>query len=66
MRVSLEKLAIENSSTKDGSIFLFAVGEGNHSLATATAAWEEYKKNYPGVNNCNMKYALIEIVNFWY
>ena len=60
-----EKLAKENTSPKDGSIFLFAVGDGNHSLATAKATWEEYKKNHPGVTNCNMKYALIEIVNIY-
>ena len=65
MRVSLEKLAKENTSPKDGSTFLFAVGDGNHSLATAKATWEEYKKNHPGVSNCNMKYALIEIVNIY-
>ena len=65
MRISLEKLAKENTSPKDGSIFLFAVGDGNHSLATAKATWEDYKKNHPGVKNCNMKYALIEIVNIY-
>ena len=65
MRVSLEKLAKENISQKDGSIFLFAVGDGNHSLATAKATWEEYKKIHPGVKNCNMKYALVEIVNIY-
>ena len=65
MRVSLEKLAKENTSPKDGNTFLFAVGDGNHSLATAKATWEEYKKNHPGVKNCNMKYALIEIVNIY-
>ena len=63
-RVSLQKLA-EANTEKDGSIFLFAVGDGNHSLATAKATWEEYKKNHPGVKNCNMKYALIEIVNIY-
>ena len=65
MRVSLEKLAKENTSPKDGNTFLFAVGDGNHSLATAKATLEEYKKNHPGVKNCNMKYALIEIVNIY-
>ena len=63
-RSSLQKLA-EANTEKDGSIFLFAVGDGNHSLATAKATWEEYKKNHPGVQNCNMKYALIEIVNIY-
>ena len=65
MRVSLEKLVKENTSPKDGNTFLFAVGDGNHSLATAKATWEEYKKIHPGVKNCNMKYALIEIVNIY-
>ena len=63
-RSSLQKLA-EANTEKDGSIFLFAVGDGNHSLATAKATWEEYKKNHPGVQNCNKKYALIEIVNIY-
>ena len=64
LRVSLQKLAEANTG-KDGSTFLFAVGDGNHSLATAKATWEEYKKTHPGIINCNMKYALIEIVNIY-
>ena len=63
-RVSLQRLA-EDNTQMDGSIFLFAVGDGNHSLATAKATWEEYKKNHPGIRNCNMKYALVEIVNIY-
>ena len=63
-RKTLQNLA-EKNMEKDGSIFLFAVGDGNHSLATAKATWEEYKKNHPGEKNCNMKYALIEIVNIY-
>ncbi len=63
-RVSLQKLAEANTG-KDGSTFLFAVGDGNHSLATAKATWEEYRKNHPGIKNCSMKYALIEIVNIY-
>ena len=63
-RVSLQKIA-EANTEKDGSTFLFAVGDGNHSLATAKATWDEYRKNHPGVKNCSMKYALIEIVNIY-
>ena len=63
-RVSLQKIA-EANTEKDGSTFLFAVGDGNHSLATAKATWEAYKKSHPGIKNCNMKYALIEIVNIY-
>ena len=64
LRSTLQKLA-EANTEKDGSIFLFAVGDGNHSLATAKATWEDYKKNHPDIKNCNMKYALIEIVNIY-
>jgi len=64
LRSTLQKLA-EANTEKDGSTFLFAVGDGNHSLATAKATWEEYKKNHPDIKNCNMKYALIEIVNIY-
>lgn len=47
------------------SIFLFAVGDGNHSLATAKACWENIKgslsaeeqKSHPA------RYALVEVVN---
>ena len=63
-RASLQKIA-EANTEKDGSIFLFAVGDGNHSLATAKATWEAYKKSHPGIKNCSMKYALIEIVNIY-
>ena len=31
---------------QDAEPFLFAAGDGNHSLATAKEIWEEYKKNY--------------------
>ena len=63
-RANLQKLA-EANTEKDGSIFLFAVGDGNHSLATAKATWNEYNKNHPEVKTCNMKYCLVEIVNIF-
>ena len=37
---------------------LFAVGDGNHSLATAKACWEEQKGRNPLA-----RYALVEVVN---
>jgi hypothetical protein len=40
---------------------LFAVGDGNHSLATAKAIWEENKNSVP--DNHPSRYALVEIVN---
>lgn len=45
----------------DESPFLFAMGDGNHSLATAKSIWEKIK---PGVGmNHPARYALVEIEN---
>jgi hypothetical protein len=44
--------------------FLFAVGDGNHSLATAKEIWEEYKKQN-GVTDHPCRYALVEIENIY-
>jgi len=44
--------------------FLFAVGDGNHSLASAKGIWDEYKKQN-GVNNHPCRYALVEIENIY-
>ncbi|HEX7713506.1 MAG TPA: DUF1015 domain-containing protein [Bacillota bacterium] len=46
--------------------FLFAVGDGNHSLATAKTVWEELKRSRPQVSNIPgypARYALVELVN---
>ncbi len=40
---------------------LFAVGDGNHSLATAKACYENLKK--AGIENEKARYALVEVVN---
>ena len=44
---------------------LFAVGDGNHSLATAKACYEEAKKNTPESQWADLpaRYALVEVVN---
>jgi hypothetical protein len=60
-------------SEKDGSVFLFAVGDGNHSLATAKAVWEEYRAAHPREiadgtidgETCPVRFALAEIVNLY-
>lgn len=58
--------ALKKANTQaDGSSFLFAVGDGNHSLATAKAVWDEFKEKNPGVTNHNARYALVEIVNIY-
>jgi len=52
--------------------FLFAVGDGNHSLATAKAVWEEYKKVHAGgasgisgLENHPARWALVEVENIY-
>ncbi len=44
---------------------LFAMGDGNHSLATAKACWEELKLELQGAERENhpARYALVEVVN---
>ena len=44
---------------------MFAVGDGNHSLATAKACWENLKKTMSEdeLKNHPARYALVEIVN---
>ncbi len=52
---------------KDG-VLLFAVGDGNHSLATAKAVWEEIKKadsGRPGIDRHPARWALVELVNIY-
>ncbi|MDD8020387.1 MAG: DUF1015 domain-containing protein [Acidobacteriota bacterium] len=47
-------------------LLLFAVGDGNHSLATAKTIWEKTKaasSNPEELNNSPLRYALVEIVN---
>ena len=60
---ALTALAAQNTAP-DGSRFLFAAGDGNHSLATAKAVWEERKKNGAPAGH-PAQYALVEIVNLY-
>jgi hypothetical protein len=46
--------------------FLYAVGDGNHSLAAAKAVWEEYKGAHagePGLETHPARWVLVEIEN---
>jgi len=47
--------------------FLFAVGDGNHSLATAKNCWENLKKTLPKekLENHPARFALVELVNLY-
>ena len=55
----------EKYSVKDKGVLLFAMGDGNHSLATAKACYENLKKVLPKeeYENHPARYALVEIVN---
>ena len=62
---ALEKLESEGVFTEKYGIsgrkpLSYAVGDGNHSLATAKTCWEEIKKAEP---SSPARYALVEIVN---
>lgn len=48
--------------------FLYAVGDGNHSLAAAKAVWDEYKTAHagePGIENHPARWVLVEIENIY-
>jgi hypothetical protein len=69
----LERLA-EKALTKYGKAsagadpFLYAVGDGNHSLATAKAVWDEYKAAHaadPGLMDHPARWALVEAENIY-
>jgi Uncharacterized conserved protein len=47
----------------DRPVLLFAVGDGNHSLATAKECWERVKKTLPAGQTHPARYALVELVN---
>ncbi len=51
--------------TKDLPVLLFAVGDGNHSLATAKECYERQKKLTPPAQwkNLPARFALVELVN---
>jgi uncharacterized protein (DUF1015 family) len=54
----------EKYGVKDQPVLLFAVGDGNHSLATAKECWEHVKKTLPdGQFEHPARYALVELVN---
>ena len=51
---------------QDKPVVLYAMGDGNHSFATAKAIWEELKKNATdkdAIMNHPARHALVELVN---
>lgn len=62
MAVALE--ALYNNLDKENPL-LFAMGDGNHSLATAKSCWEDIKKDLSQEEQANhpARFALVEIEN---
>lgn len=58
---ALIKLNEANKQLND--TMLYAVGDGNHSLATAKACWENIKKSGTDLENNPASYALVEVEN---
>ncbi|HCM26404.1 MAG: hypothetical protein A2Z99_20715 [Treponema sp. GWB1_62_6] len=71
MADGLERLAAraaERYGVSGGDPFLYAVGDGNHSLATAKAVWDEYKAAHvaePGLMDHAARWALVEVENIY-
>lgn len=68
----LEKLAdqeefLDKYNLPEGTpLLLFAMGDGNHSLATAKTIWEKTKasiRDIEALKNSPLRYALVEVVN---
>jgi hypothetical protein len=71
LAAGLEKLAAranDRYGVHDAVKFLYAVGDGNHSLASAKAVWEEYKAGHAGESGIEKhpsRWALVEIENLY-
>lgn len=64
-RAALEEYEARVCARQGSSPVLYAVGDGNHSLASAKGCYEELKRNNPG---CDLsahpaRYALVELEN---
>ena len=57
--------ALADYDRRKGPGLLYAVGDGNHSLATAKSCWEERKRELPPEQwaDCPARYALAELEN---
>jgi hypothetical protein len=66
LTASFERIAApETSAARYGveTALLFAVGDGNHSLATAKRVWEQLKTDGADPETHPGRYALVEVVN---
>jgi len=68
---ALEKLAdpqlfTDKYNAEGKDVLLYAMGDGNHSLATAKAIWEKIKEkanSFDDIKDDPARYALVELVN---
>jgi len=68
---ALEKLAdpqlfTDKYNAEGKDVLLYAMGDGNHSLATAKAIWENIKekaRSFDDIKDNPARYALVELVN---
>ena len=65
--ISAPYALVDGDNASSGNRLLFAVGDGNHSLATAKTCWEELKKSLTEeqIKNHPARYALAEAVNIY-
>jgi len=61
---ALYNRSLNRYSGSSGKPFLYAVGDGNHSLAAALGIWNELKKNGAELSH-PCRYALVEIENIY-
>ncbi|HEK85339.1 MAG: DUF1015 domain-containing protein [Candidatus Saccharicenans sp.] len=64
--VQTEKFCQKYNLPEGTPPLLFAMGDGNHSLATAKTIWEKVKNNLKDsrqLQNSPLRYALVEVVN---
>lgn len=61
---TIDDIAAEQTDAS-GNLLLFAMGDGNHSLATAKTYYEQLKKEHPNedLSKHPARYALCELVN---
>ena len=65
VRIALSNLLASLDKPEDGDPMLFAMGDGNHSFATAKALWQNIRETLTSEQRQNhpARYALCEIVN---
>lgn len=66
LEILSNKDSFRNKYSKE-DVLLYAMGDGNHSLATAKATWEEIKSNYTGSDLMShpARWALVELENIY-